>query len=72
MKGPSTVETISPEHDGFHSSSLSPMHGAPEFVDINNSNGYGEGRTVEEIEESKRGWFAYSKTKDFYIVLVLG
>lgn len=48
------------------------MHGAPEFVDINNSNGYGEGRTVEEIEESKRGWFAYSKTKDFYIVLVLG
>ena len=41
-------------------------HGAPEVVGIE-----GE-RTVDEIEESKEGWFAYFKTKDFYIVLVLG
>ena len=41
-------------------------HGAPELIET-------EGRTtVEEIEESKKGWFAYLKTRDFYIVLVLG
>ncbi|KAI9871085.1 MAG: hypothetical protein M1830_003328, partial [Pleopsidium flavum] len=72
MKGTSTVETISPERKGVNSNSSSPTHGAPELLDINNGNGYGEGRTVEEIEESKRGWFAYFKTKDFYIVLILG
>ena len=28
--------------------------------------------TVGEIEESEKGWFAYFKTRDFYIVLALG
>lgn len=27
---------------------------------------------VEEIEKGKKGWFAYLKTRNFYIVLVLG
>ncbi len=72
MKGSTAVETISPEHNGFQSSSSSPAHGAPEAIGLNNANGYGHGRTVAEIEQSKRGWFAYLKTKNFYIVLVLG
>ena len=27
---------------------------------------------IEDIEESKKGWFAYFRTRNFYIVLVLG
>lgn len=29
-------------------------------------------RTVEEIEETEKGWFAYFMTRNFYIVLLLG
>ena len=29
-------------------------------------------RTVEDVSEEKKGFFAYLKTRDFYIVLVLG
>lgn len=28
--------------------------------------------SVEEIEASEKGWLAYFKTRNFYIVLVLG
>lgn len=86
MKGASTVETNNFEAIGPCSSVLSPVHGTPETIGVggygqpestgvSNAGGYGQPertRTVEEIEESKRGWFAYFKTKDFYIVLVLG
>lgn len=75
MKGASTVETNNFEAIGVHSSGLSPVHGAPELTGVSNASGYGQPertRTVEEIEGRKRGWFAYFKTKDFYIVLVLG
>lgn len=76
MKGASTVETTIPDHNGFGSSNSSPVHGSPELFDIDNGNSNGSvhvgGRTIEEFEESKRGWFAYFKTKDFYIVLMLG
>ena len=41
-------------------------HGAPEMITMEG------GTTVEEIEESKKGWFAYFQTRDFYIVLILG
>ncbi|MCJ1362047.1 hypothetical protein MMC16_001149 [Acarospora aff. strigata] len=72
MKGAHVVETRYPEPNGLQSSSLSPAHGAPEVVGGTNGHGFGHERTVDEIEASKTGWFAYFKTKDFYIVLVLG
>jgi len=27
---------------------------------------------IEDIDESKKGWFAYFRTRNFYIVFVLG
>ena len=73
MKDGSTVETSDFERNDFQSSGPSAGHGAPELIGVTNAGGYGQPeRTVEEIEGSKRGWFAYFKTKDFYIVLVLG
>ena len=63
------TEVRTEEEGGSKSSSSNDRaigHGAPEVIGIE-----GE-RTVEEIEESKKGWFAYFKTKDFYIVLLLG
>ena len=55
-----------------------PTHKAPEIVSVSEENhgtGLGAengGTTVEGIVESKKGWLAYFKTRDFYIVLVLG
>lgn len=73
MKGATTVETTNSERNGFHASGSSPQHGAPELISVTNDGGYGQPeRTVDDIEGRKRGWFAYFKTKDFYIVLVLG
>jgi hypothetical protein len=40
------------------------------------NDGYRAGFTgvhsLQEIERKKSGWFAYMKTRDFYVVLVLG
>ena len=47
-----------------------PSHGAPEVAGGNGIDGAGP--SVEEIDNSRRGWFAYFKTRDFYIVLILG
>ncbi|KAL8733223.1 MAG: hypothetical protein Q9166_002240 [cf. Caloplaca sp. 2 TL-2023] len=48
------------------SDAATPSHGAPGVTNIN------EDTPVEEVEASRKGWFAYIKTRDFYIVLVLG
>ncbi|KAL9601562.1 MAG: hypothetical protein Q9219_002396 [cf. Caloplaca sp. 3 TL-2023] len=50
------------------------MHGTPEIVaNKDNIQGDAEGVvTVDELEASKKGRFAYFKTRDFYIVLILG
>ncbi|KAL8955249.1 MAG: hypothetical protein Q9183_006726, partial [Haloplaca sp. 2 TL-2023] len=45
-------------------------HGAPEIAANNGTDEAGP--SVEEIDNSRRGWFAYFKTKDFYIILILG
>lgn len=42
-------------------------HGVPELV-----GGSGEGNAATTEEKSKRRWFNYLKTKDFWIVLLLG
>ncbi len=69
------AHTVSPgESKGSPLSSAAPIHGAPEVVDVyDGGETYRGGEiTVEEIDESKKGWFAYFKTRDFYIVLLLG
>lgn len=56
---------------GDAGNATSVAHGAPELV----ANGY-ESMTTEEApvveERPKRTWFRYIKTRDFWIVLVLG
>ncbi|KAL8827667.1 MAG: hypothetical protein Q9170_006925, partial [Blastenia crenularia] len=68
------TEHYAPALAGQEVVSSKPFHGAPEIVDAKDgTNGSEEAvTTVEQIEESKKGRFAYFKTRDFYIVLVLG
>ena len=33
---------------------------------------HGNGRTIEEMREEKKGFLAYVKTRDFWILLVAG
>jgi hypothetical protein len=30
------------------------------------------GRAIDELENQEKSWFGYLKTRDFYIVLILG
>lgn len=83
MKDESTIETTTAASHP-HNDLSNPAHGAPEVIGVNNGDsvgvvngsgiddGYGAERTIDEIEASKKGMFAYFMTKDFYIVLVLG
>lgn len=51
----------------------SPVHGAPEIIRVNDALGTQAAvADIEEIEEREKGWFAYFRTRNFYIVLVLG
>ncbi|KAL8682604.1 MAG: hypothetical protein Q9186_001377 [Xanthomendoza sp. 1 TL-2023] len=56
--------------DSPNSTEVRPVHGAPEVTGINED--AAAVTTIEEVEASKKGWFAYFKTRDFYIVLLLG
>ena len=54
-------------------------HGSPEIVDETSIEGNGVGiehgvavTTVEELQQKKKGRFAYFKTRNFWLVLVLG
>ncbi|KAL8770559.1 MAG: hypothetical protein Q9209_003815 [Squamulea sp. 1 TL-2023] len=62
---PATAGNVSPT-----SSSVRPAHAPPEVTGTNDETT--AVTTVEEVEASKKGWFAYFKTREFYIVLVLG
>lgn len=70
------VEHYAPtnEDQGSSSSSAQARHGTPQITRGNNGASDGEGivTPLDEIEERHQGWFAYFKTRDFYIVLVLG
>lgn len=60
------IDRVAPIEDdtkGSPSSSFSPVHATPEVAGTT---------TADEIEESKTGMFAYMKTRNFYIVLLLG
>ena len=74
-KGQTAVANTVPagEIRNLPSDSTVPVHGPPEVVGTYNGKGASrEDVVVDEIDESKKGWFAYLKTKNFYIVLVLG
>ena len=48
-------------------------HASPEVIDAPGDGEYQRGATdVEAIDESKKGRFAYFKTKEFYTVMLLG
>ena len=55
------------------STSISSLHAAPEVIGVGNgAEGESAGEIVNEIQASHRGWFAYFKTREFYLVLLLG
>ncbi|KAL8799248.1 MAG: hypothetical protein Q9223_006222 [Gallowayella weberi] len=59
--------------DSPTSNDVNPAHCAPEVTGINEDDDADAAvTTVEEVEASQKGWFAYFKTRDFYIVLLLG
>ncbi|KAL8716441.1 MAG: hypothetical protein Q9220_000348 [cf. Caloplaca sp. 1 TL-2023] len=66
--GPASGDPASPL------SELRNGHGDPQVVRAADGTIAGEDTvtTVDELEASKKGWFAYLTTRDFYIVLVLG
>ena len=72
----SAIEDIHPnirDTKELASSSSVPVHAAPELLEIDNgAQGESAGDIADEIQASKKGWFAYFKTKDFYLVLLLG
>lgn len=53
------------------SSTSSPVHAAPEAIGFNDGENTEVG-PVAPIEKSEVGWFAYLKTRNFYLVLLLG
>ena len=53
----------------------STNHATPEVIGLNDDTELderGTQTTVEELEEGKGRWFAYIKTRNFYLVLLLG
>ena len=72
----STAEHVSPitsDAKTLPSSSVSPVHSAPEIIGIGDrAEGEATGENADEIQASKAGWFAYLKTRNFYVVLLLG
>lgn len=47
-----------------------PLHDDSDDTDSPHSEEIG--RAIDELENQEKSWFAYLKTKDFYIVLILG
>ena len=63
----------------IEANALDRDHGSPEFVGADGLRTDGiidlNGRavtTIEELEAAKRGRFAFFKSRNFYVVLVLG
>jgi hypothetical protein len=68
-EGPILVESFQPKQDYDPSSGNEAAlveHGSPETLDAN-----GNPVTVEEIAKQK-SWFAYMKTPQFWLVILLG
>ena len=67
------THTVSYDTKELPSSSSYPVHAAPEVIGLGEG-AEGESATgnADTIQRSNGGWFAYLKTKDFYLVLLLG
>ena len=72
----SAIEQINPITDDSKDlplSSAPPQHTVPEVIAIRDRAESGSaGENADEIQASKAGWFAYLKTRNFYVVLLLG
>ncbi|KAI9810153.1 MAG: hypothetical protein M1827_006679 [Pycnora praestabilis] len=73
-EGPIPIETTASTVDDEPPTSASAQkHGQPELIGTSDGDyGNGEQTTVEDLERKSGGWFAYFRTRGFYIVLVLG
>ncbi len=48
-------------------------HGQPELIGVNDGHHHNSGeRTVAAIDRQSTGWFAFFRTKNFYIALIIG
>ena len=72
--GKSAIERVSSDDkiNELSGRASTPAHATPELVGVNGATSKGGATTVGEIEVSKKGWFAYFTTRNFYIVLALG
>lgn len=62
----SAIDQVAPiNHDSksLPSGSPSPVYAQPETTGL---------ETADDIEKGKAGWFTYLKTRNFWIVLLLG
>jgi hypothetical protein len=49
-----------------------PLHVDSDSNDTDTLENEDIGRAIDELENQEKSWFAYLKTRDFYIVLILG
>ena len=67
------IPTVSHDTKEFPSSSTVPVHATPEVVGIDDKPASERnGDHLSAIQGSKGRWFAYLKTREFYLVLLLG
>ena len=67
------IPSVSRDTKESPSSSTVPVHDTPEDVRIDDkSAGERDADHVDAIQGSKAHWFAYLKTREFYLVLLLG
>lgn len=67
------VDPVTGDTKDLPSSSSSPVHAAPEVIGINDrAPDERTGENADEIQASQGGWFAYLRTRNFYLVLLLG
>jgi len=74
-EGPIPVETTTarPKDDISPAGSPRLSHGEPQMVDMGTYGEESHGETtVEEVETKTKGWFSFFRTRNFWIVLVLG
>ena len=72
-----SIVASSTENGTISSGKSSPAHiqphGTPEIVGASREEEYQQdGGDVDAVDESKKGHFAYFKTKEFYYVMLLG
>ena len=67
------VDTITGDAKDRPTPSPLPVHAVPEVIGTGDGTESGRaGQNADEIQASNRGYFAYFKTRNFYLVLLLG